>query len=56
MIAGSGPNDRDGNHPPNILGYHTMMISDSLTNDGYAVLRFDKRWSGRSYVDIKYAD
>ena len=45
LIAGSGPQDRDGtiaNHKP------FLVISDYLTRKGIAVLRYDKRGVGGS--------
>jgi hypothetical protein len=45
LIAGSGPQDRDGavaNHKP------FLVLSDYLTRKGIAVLRYDKRGFGKS--------
>jgi uncharacterized protein len=45
LIAGSGPQDRDGtiaNHKP------FLVLSDYLTRKGIAVLRYDKRGVGQS--------
>jgi pimeloyl-ACP methyl ester carboxylesterase len=45
LIAGSGPNDRD----ETIFGHKPfMVISDHLTRNGFAVLRYDKRGVGKS--------
>ncbi|SFE79438.1 alpha/beta hydrolase family protein [Spirosoma endophyticum] len=54
LIAGSGPTDRDGNSPVPVgtLGpikaASFRMLSDSLVKQGIAVLRYDKRFSGKS--------
>lgn len=45
LIAGSGPYDRDesiANHKP------FLVLSDHLTRNGFAVLRYDKRGVGKS--------
>lgn len=45
LIAGSGPNDRD----ETIFGHKPFfVISDYLTRNGYAVIRYDKRGVGKS--------
>lgn len=45
LIAGSGPNDRD----ETVFGHKPFLVlSDHLTRQGIAVLRFDKRGSGKS--------
>lgn len=45
LIAGSGPNDRD----ETLLGHKPFLVlADHLTRQGIAVLRFDKRGSGKS--------
>jgi pimeloyl-ACP methyl ester carboxylesterase len=46
LIAGSGRNDRDGTE----MG-HFLLLSDYLTRNGYAVLRYDKRGVGGSEGD-----
>jgi len=43
LIAGSGKNDRDETS----MG-HFLLLSDYLTRNGYAVLRYDKRGVGES--------
>lgn len=44
LIAGSGPNDRD----ETIFGHRPFLVlSDHLTRNGFAVLRYDKRGIGR---------
>jgi uncharacterized membrane protein/pimeloyl-ACP methyl ester carboxylesterase len=57
LIAGSGPTDRDGNAPgastPGASTPGTSMnmyrqLADSLTRRGVAVLRYDKRGSGKN--------
>lgn len=56
LIAGSGPNDRDEtlfNHKP------FLVVSDHLTKNGFAVLRYDKRGVGKStgsYADATIDD
>jgi len=50
LIAGSGPNDR--NETPM---KHFLYISNKLTKQGYAVLRFDKRGIKKSRGDYKNA-
>lgn len=49
LIAGSGPTDRDGNSPliPGKPNYF-LKISDELSANDIAVLRYDKRAIGRS--------
>ena len=45
LIAGSGPNDRD----ETLYGHKPfLVISDHLTRNGFAVLRYDKRGVGKS--------
>jgi pimeloyl-ACP methyl ester carboxylesterase len=57
LIAGSGPTDRDGNSPVPVGTLGTLkaasfrMLSDSLVKQGIAVLRYDKRFSGKS-IDV----
>ena len=46
LIAGSGRNDRDETE----MG-HFLLLSDYLTRNGYAVLRYDKRGVGESEGD-----
>ena len=46
LVAGSGANDRD--ETP--MG-HFLLLSDFLTRNGYAVLRYDKRGVGESEGD-----
>jgi pimeloyl-ACP methyl ester carboxylesterase len=50
LIAGSGRNDR--NETP--MG-HFLLLSDFLTRNGYAVLRYDKRGVGESEGDYGLA-
>jgi pimeloyl-ACP methyl ester carboxylesterase len=50
LIAGSGRNDRD--ETP--MG-HFLLLSDFLTRNGYAVLRYDKRGVGDSEGDYAQA-
>lgn len=52
LIAGSGPNDRD----ETIFGHKPFyVISDYLTRNGFAVLRYDKRGVGKSTGDYSKA-
>ncbi len=46
LIAGSGANDRD-----ETAMRHFLLLSDFLTRNGYAVLRYDKRGVGASGGD-----
>jgi len=50
LIAGSGRNDRDETS----MG-HFLLLSDFLTRNGYAVLRYDKRGVGDSEGDYGLA-
>lgn len=50
LIAGSGRNDRDETS----MG-HFLLLSDFLTRNGYAVLRYDKRGVGASGGDYGMA-
>ena len=47
IIAGSGPLDRDGNHPQLPLGV-SRDLAVVLAEQGWATLRFDKRGIGES--------
>lgn len=49
IIAGSGPTDRNGNSGLNLNTYAYKMLSDALTAEGFAVLRYDKRAIGLSH-------
>ena len=49
IISGSGPNDRDGNQVA-IKSDYLKKLAVSLTGQGIAVLRYDKRGSGKSKV------
>jgi uncharacterized protein len=52
LISGSGPQDRD----EELLGHKPfLVISDYLTRNGIAVLRFDDRGVGQSKGDFKSA-
>jgi pimeloyl-ACP methyl ester carboxylesterase len=52
LIAGSGPNDRD----ETVAGHKPFLIlADSLTRKGIAVLRYDKRGVGRSTGSVDKA-
>ena len=47
IIAGSGPTDRDGNQP-NMKNNSLRYLAESLTKNGIATLRYDKRLIGQS--------
>lgn len=49
IIAGSGPTDRNCNSSLNLNTYAFKMLSDELTREGFAVLRYDKRAIGLSH-------
>lgn len=49
IVAGSGPTDRNGNSGLNLNTYTYKMLSDALTDEGFAVLRYDKRAIGLSH-------
>jgi pimeloyl-ACP methyl ester carboxylesterase len=52
LIAGSGPLDRN----ENVAGHNVFLVlSDYLTNRGYAVLRYDKRGVGDSSGNYQLA-
>ena len=50
IVAGSGPTDRNGNSGLNLNTYCYKMLADGLVNEGFAVLRYDKRAVGASYL------
>lgn len=50
IIAGSGPTNRNGNSGLNLNTYAYKMLSDGLVEAGFAVLRYDKRGVGESYI------
>ena len=53
LITGSGPQDRD----ETVLGHKPfLVISDYLTRQGFAVLRYDDRGVGKSSGDFFSAD
>jgi len=43
LLPGSGPTDRNGNQPPELVTDLLKQIAERLGTDGYASLRFDKR-------------
>ncbi len=49
IISGSGPNDRDGNQAT-LKSDYLKKLAARLTEQGVAVLRYDKRGSGKSGV------
>lgn len=48
ILSGSGPNDRDGNQVT-LKSDYLKKLGTALAAQGFAVLRFDKRGSGRSH-------
>lgn len=53
IVAGSGPTDRNGNSLPVATSYCYKLLSDGLVEQGYAVMRYDKRGIGASVVDVQ---
>ncbi|MEO2021940.1 MAG: alpha/beta fold hydrolase, partial [Pirellulaceae bacterium] len=49
IVSGSGPNDRDGNQAA-LKSDYLKKLAAGLTEQGFAVLRYDKRGSGKSEV------
>lgn len=49
IVSGSGPNDRDGNQAT-LKSDYLKKLAVGLTEQGFAVLRYDKRGSGKSEV------
>src|SRR5579862_9669786 len=43
LLPGSGPTDRDGNQPPNLITDTLKQIAEALAAKGVAAYRFDKR-------------
>lgn len=43
LLPGSGPTDRNGNQPPQLVTDLLKQLSDRMVAEGMAVLRFDKR-------------
>lgn len=54
IVAGSGPTDRNGNSGLNLNTYAYKLLSDGLVEAGYAVLRYDKRGIGGSYLPAEH--
>lgn len=50
LIPGSGPTDRDGNQPPNLLPNTLKLIADALGKQGIMTLRYDKYFTGKTGV------
>jgi hypothetical protein len=48
LMAGSGPNDRDGNQPPTVTPNTLRQIADALAGMGIMSLRFDKYFTGKT--------
>ncbi len=48
LLSGSGPPDRNGNVPPFLVTDLLKQVAERLENEGFAVLRYDKR-SGAGY-------
>ena len=55
IVAGSGPTDRNGNSGYNLTTWAYKLLSDELVEQGYAVLRYDKRGIGLSTMDMSKA-
>ena len=53
IVAGSGPTDRNGNSALNLNTYCYKLLSDALVEDGYAVVRYDKRAIGQSVIPME---
>lgn len=53
IIAGSGPTDRNGNSGLNLNTFAYKMLSDGLTAEGLAVMRYDKRAIGLSHYPVE---
>ena len=53
IVAGSGPTDRNGNSALNLNTYCYKLLSDALVEDGYAVVRYDKRAIGQSTIPME---
>lgn len=50
IVAGSGPTDRNGNSAAGLNTYSYKMLGEALAEDGYAVMRYDKRGVGLSSI------
>lgn len=50
IVAGSGPTDRNGNSSLSLKTYAYAMLAEQLTEQGYAVMRYDKRGVGLSTI------
>jgi uncharacterized protein len=48
LLAGSGPTDRDGNQPPDLMPNTLRQIAGALGRMGIMTLRFDKYFAGRT--------
>lgn len=55
LIAGSGPSDRNGNQG-GAGPAHLRALAEALKARGIATLRFDKRGTGRSSMNLREAD
>ncbi len=55
FLAGSGPLDRNENSAAIHINFFPQLV-DTLTPNGFAALRFDKRGTGKSGGDFKQAD
>jgi pimeloyl-ACP methyl ester carboxylesterase len=51
LLPGSGPSDRNGNQPPQLVTDLLKQIAERLAAGGYASLRFDKR-ATRGYMSV----
>lgn len=56
IISGSGSTDRDGNTKPIYISNSLKMLSEELTDLGFATLRYDKRGVGKSISDTLKAE
>jgi pimeloyl-ACP methyl ester carboxylesterase len=52
IVAGSGPTDRNGNSSMQLTTDCYKMLSEELSAEGFAVLRYDKRAIGRSPIPM----
>ena len=50
IVAGSGPTDRNGNSAAGLNTFCYKMLAEALAEDGYAVMRYDKRAIGLSPI------
>lgn len=53
VVAGSGPTDRYGNSAAGLRTYCYKMLGEALADDGFAVMRYDKRAIGLSSYPVE---